>query len=65
MLLQAAGFLWFAAVVGSGLPYWQSIVPLVIAGIGVSMVLPVTPAAVVSAVNPRDMGKASGVNSTL
>ncbi|MBV9120077.1 MAG: MFS transporter, partial [Chloroflexi bacterium] len=65
MVLQGAGFLWFALLVGSAVPYGQSIVPLVVAGIGVSMVLPVTPAAVVSAVGPRDMGKASGVNSTL
>jgi len=65
MALQGAGFLWFAALAGGGVPYWQSIVPLVIAGMGVSMVLPVTPAAVLSAVQPRDMGKASGVNSTL
>jgi EmrB/QacA subfamily drug resistance transporter len=65
MVMQSAGFLWFAGLVGSGTGYWASITPLVIAGIGVSMVLPVTPAAVVSAVGPRDMGKASGVNSTL
>ncbi|MBV9597173.1 MAG: DHA2 family efflux MFS transporter permease subunit [Chloroflexi bacterium] len=65
MVLQGVGFLWFAALVGSGTGYWASITPLVIAGIGVSMVLPVTPAAVVSAVSPHDMGKASGVNSTL
>jgi EmrB/QacA subfamily drug resistance transporter len=65
MALQGLGFLWFAGLLGSGIGYWQSIAPLVVAGIGVSMVLPVTPAAVVSAVSPRDMGKASGVNSTL
>jgi len=65
MALQGAGFLWFNGLVGSGTGYWASILPLVVAGIGVSMALPVTQAAVVSAVNPRDMGKASGVNSTL
>jgi EmrB/QacA subfamily drug resistance transporter len=65
MALQATGFLTFASLVGSGVSYWQSIIPLVVAGIGVSMVLPVTPAAVLSAVQPSDMGKASGVNSTL
>jgi hypothetical protein len=35
------------------------------AGIGISMALPIAPAAVLSAVAPPDMGKASGVNSTL
>jgi hypothetical protein len=65
MALQGLGFLWFAGLLESRIGYWESIVPLVVAGIGVSMVLPVTPAAVVRAVSPRDMGKASGVNSTL
>jgi EmrB/QacA subfamily drug resistance transporter len=65
MLLQAAGFAAFAVLAGSAAGYWLSIVPLVLAGIGVSMVLPVTPAAVLSAVAPVDMGRASAVNSTL
>jgi hypothetical protein len=65
MLLQAAGFAAFAMLAGSAAGYWLSIVPLVLAGIGVSMVLPVTPAAVLSAVAPVDMGRASAVNSTL
>src|SRR5215472_14181972 len=37
----------------------------VIAGVGVSMALPATPTALLSAVAPPDMGKASGVNNTL
>jgi len=39
-------------------------VPLVIAGIGISMALPIAPTAALSAVAARDVGKASGVNST-
>jgi MFS family permease len=46
-------------------PYWESILPLVLAGIGVSMVLPVAPAAVLSAVGPADIGRASAVNNML
>ncbi|MBV8086494.1 MAG: DHA2 family efflux MFS transporter permease subunit [Chloroflexi bacterium] len=65
MFLQGAGFAAFAALAGSTAGYWLSIGPLVVAGIGVSMVLPVTPAAVLSAVAPADMGRASAVNSTL
>jgi EmrB/QacA subfamily drug resistance transporter len=49
---QAAGLAWFVA-------------PLVIAGVGVSMTLPTTAAAVMGAVPPADMGRASGVNNTL
>src|SRR5207237_9359572 len=39
--------------------------PLVIAGIGRPRAMPATSSAVMSAVGPHDMGKASGVNSTL
>jgi hypothetical protein len=63
MLLQAAGFAAFALLAGTG--YWRAILPLVIAGVGVSMVLPVTPAAVLGAVTPPDLGRASAVNNTL
>ncbi len=65
MVLQAAGFAAFALLAGSGATYWQAILPLVIAGVGVSMVLPVTPAAVLGAVAPTDLGRASAVNNTL
>jgi len=65
MILQAAGFLAFALMAGTNAGYWQAILPLVAAGVGVSMVLPVAPAAVLSAVAPPDMGRASAVNSTL
>jgi MFS family permease len=65
MLLQGIGLAWIAnsAAVGSG--YAGFVVPLIIAGIGISMALPVVSTAVLSAVAPRDLGKASGVNSTL
>jgi EmrB/QacA subfamily drug resistance transporter len=65
MVLQAAGFLVFAVFAGSTANYWQNIVPLVVAGVGVSMVLPVAPAAVLSAVAQPDIGRASAVNNTL
>jgi EmrB/QacA subfamily drug resistance transporter len=66
MLLQAVGFVAFAAITGvTGVAYWQTIVPLVVAGIGVSMVLPVAPAAVLSAVEAADIGRASAVNNML
>lgn len=63
--LQGVGFLLFAAAAGTGFSYWPSILALVVAGIGVSMALPVAPTAVLSAVAPRDIGKASAVNSML
>jgi len=65
MLLQGVGLAWFALVATTGVGYGQLILPLLVAGIGVSMVLPTAPTAALSAVTPRDIGKASGAVSTL
>jgi EmrB/QacA subfamily drug resistance transporter len=65
MGLQAVGFVAFAAIAGTPAAYWQAILPLVMAGVGVSMVLPVAPAAVLSAVERADIGRASAVNNML
>jgi EmrB/QacA subfamily drug resistance transporter len=65
MLMQAAGFAWLALVATLGASYEQLILPLIVAGVGVSMPLTTTPAAALSAVAPPDMGKASGTTSTL
>jgi len=65
MLLQGIGLGWIAAIAVAGAGYGQFVVPLIIAGIGISMAIPTTSTAVLSAVAPSDMGKASGVNSTL
>ena len=65
LLLQAAGFAWIALVATATVSYTALILPFVIAGVGISMVLPATPTAALGAVPPEDMGKASGVNNTL
>ena len=65
MLLQGLGLAWIAMIATAGAGYGGFVVPLIIAGIGISMALPIVSTAVLSAVAPRDMGKASGVNSTL
>ena len=65
MLLQGVGLAWFAGTAYTGVGYVQLVFPLVVAGIGVSMALPIAPTVVVSAVRPHEMGKASGVNSTM
>jgi EmrB/QacA subfamily drug resistance transporter len=64
MLLQGVGLAWFATVATTGVAYGPLVLPLLVAGIGVSMALAATPTAVLSAVAPPDMGKASGANST-
>jgi EmrB/QacA subfamily drug resistance transporter len=66
MLLQGLGLGWIASIAaGPTATYGGFVAPLIVAGIGISMALPVAPTAVLSAVSARDMGKASGVNSTL
>ncbi len=65
MLLQGVGVAWIALMAVVGVGYGGFVLPLIIAGVGISMALPVVSTAVVSAVAHHDMGKASGVNSTL
>jgi EmrB/QacA subfamily drug resistance transporter len=65
LVLQAAGLGWFALQATDAAGYATLVVPLIVAGVGVSMAIPTTPTAALSAVAPADLGKASGVNSTL
>jgi EmrB/QacA subfamily drug resistance transporter len=65
MLLQGAGLIWVAALATTSTAYPSFVAPLVMAGTGISMALPVAPATALSAVPPADLGKASGINSTL
>jgi MFS family permease len=65
MLLQGIGLGWIALVAATGLGYSALILPLLIAGVGISMAMPTASAAVLGAVAPQDTGKASGANSTL
>ena len=62
---QAVGFAWLAAVASTTTEYASMLVPLVLAGFGASLALPVAATAVVSAVSLSDVGKASGVNGTM
>ena len=65
MLVQATSFVWFASLASMSVEYWRLAIPMALTGIGVATVLPVAPTAALSAVERADMGKASGVNSTL
>jgi EmrB/QacA subfamily drug resistance transporter len=56
------GFVWVAWH-GSLTTSWvELVIALLIAGVGISMALPTVPTAVLSAVAPQEMGKASGIN---
>jgi len=62
LFLQAAGFAW-VAITGSLSASWVELdIALLVAGVGVSMALPTVPTAVLNAVAPRELGKASGIN---
>jgi EmrB/QacA subfamily drug resistance transporter len=65
LLTQAIGFTWLALVASTTTSYAAMIVPLFCAGVGVSLALPVAPTSVLAAVSPADVGRASGVNSTM
>jgi EmrB/QacA subfamily drug resistance transporter len=60
--LLTAGFVWVAWHGSLGTSWIDLVIALLIAGIGISMALPTVPTAVLSAVAPQEMGKASGIN---
>jgi MFS family permease len=62
LALLTVGFTW-VAVKGSLTTSWVELtLALLVAGVGISMALPTVPTAVLSAVAPHEMGKASGIN---
>jgi EmrB/QacA subfamily drug resistance transporter len=65
LLLQAGGLAWFAEVATQHATYGQFVLPLIIAGVGISMAIPAVTSAALGAVPPAEMGTASGVNNTM
>jgi EmrB/QacA subfamily drug resistance transporter len=65
LALQALGFAWVAVHGTTRAGYLQLVLALLVAGVGVSMALPAVPAAVLGAVPPAEMGKASGINNMM
>src|SRR2546425_2331942 len=65
LILQAVGFAWLAGIASTTTEYGLMIAPLILAGIGISLALPVAPTAVLGSVSSADVGKASGMNSTM
>ena len=62
LTLQAAGFTWVWLRGGLGTSWVELTFALLVAGIGISMALPTVPTAVLGAVQPHELGKASGIN---
>ncbi|HEY4465684.1 MAG TPA: MFS transporter, partial [Streptosporangiaceae bacterium] len=65
LLLQALGFGWVALRASAGTSNVGLVLALLVAGIGISMALPTVPTAVLSAVAPAEMGKASGISNMM
>ncbi len=60
--LLTGGFAWVAWRGSLQTSWIELVVALLVAGVGISMALPTVPTAVLSAVAPHEMGKASGIN---
>ena len=66
LIVTAAAMSWIALIARVGLPYWQLVPPLLLAGWGVSLgLIPATMSAVMTAVPPAAIGQASGTLNTL
>jgi MFS family permease len=60
LVLQAIGMAWIVLTATPGLAYVNLVAPLVLAGAGFSLAMPAAQNAVLSAVAPGEIGKASG-----
>jgi len=65
LVLQATGTIWIALIASPDLAYGQLLVPLVVAGVGVSMAIPSAQASVLGSVSEESVGKAAGTNSVM
>ncbi len=67
LALQAAGLAWVSLLAPgpAAAGYGRYVLPFVLAGVGVSMAIPTVPTAVLGAVAPGDVGRASGVSNTM
>ncbi|MVU81089.1 DHA2 family efflux MFS transporter permease subunit [Nocardia sp. ET3-3] len=65
LLLAAVGFGWIALAAGTGAAYPALIVPMVLAGVGVSAAMPAVQNASISSVEPEAIGTASGIYNTM
>jgi len=65
LAMQGAGLAWIAVGATSTASYGGFVLPLITAGVGISMAIPTVPTTALNAVPAADMGKASGVQNTL
>jgi EmrB/QacA subfamily drug resistance transporter len=65
LALQALGIAWMALVLDASTPFVELIGPFAITGIGMALVFPTAPEAVLAAVRPAEAGKASGATNAI
>ncbi len=63
--LHTVALVWLALVADPGVGYWAIVAPMVLSGSGIAMCLPAAQSAVLTSVEPRFIGKASGAFSTM
>jgi EmrB/QacA subfamily drug resistance transporter len=65
LLIQCGGSAWIALIARPGLPFSHLVVPLIVAGVGISMAIPSAQNSVVSTASPESAGKIAGINSMM
>jgi MFS family permease len=56
---------WIALIASPQVAYWELVAPLVLSGTGIAFAIPAIQTAVVGAVGPENIGRASGTLSTM
>jgi EmrB/QacA subfamily drug resistance transporter len=65
LILQGGGLLWLGLVAKPNVGYGTLVLPLIVAGVGISMVFPTVANAVVGSVPITESGLAAGTNNTV
>jgi MFS family permease len=65
LLIQAAGTIWIALIAEPGLAYSSLVLPMVVAGIGISLAIPSAQNSVLGTVAEDAVGKIAGTNSLM
>ncbi len=65
LLLQAGGLLWLSVVADANASYADLVLPMIVAGVGVSMAIPAGQNAVVGESEMGELGKAAAANSMM
>jgi EmrB/QacA subfamily drug resistance transporter len=65
LLIQSGGTAWIALIARPGLPFSHLVVPMIVAGVGISMAIPSAQNSVVGSATLETAGKLAGINSMM